>query len=46
MKFLNWYHDNIHCPITWAIEKRFGYYSKISKIFRRIGHNITAQKHL
>ncbi len=41
MKLLNWYHANIHCPITWAIEKRFGYYSRIAKIFRRIGHKMT-----
>lgn len=41
MKIIEWYYNTVHCPVTWAIERRFGYYSKVAKIFRRFGHKIT-----
>ena len=44
MKIIKWYHVNVHCPITWAVEKWFGYYSKIAKIFRRIGHKMAKKE--
>ena len=44
MNLLYWYHNNVHCPITWMIEEWFGYYSRIAKIFRRIGHKMIRRK--